>query len=162
RNIGRSLRMIELMAGLTAIRRPGLTVILAIFLTGFTTNSAPAADPAQSGEGRQTSLHSVPAHANFIIIAQWKTTTTKKESWIKKAWRNPKQKPWFFVVGGFVLLTVVVGGYYLVGAAKKKGPKLQVTEDQIGQYHLKNLLATGHTSQVWEVVDTSSRLHFAM
>jgi serine/threonine-protein kinase len=153
--------MFDFMAVQTTIRRRSLAVILAIFLTGIMTNPAPADDPGRRAERRLTGLHSSPAQANLIIFGQWKTTT-KKESWLKKAWRNPKQKPWFFVVGGLVLLTLVIGGYYLVGATKKKGPKLQVTEDQIGQYHLKNLLATGHTSQVWEVVDTSSRLHFAM
>ena len=105
--------MIELMAGHAAIRRRGLAVILAIFLTGFVTNTVLAADPARGSEGRHTSLHSGSGHANLIIFAQWKTPA-KKESWLKKAWKNPKQKPWFFVVGGLVLLTVVVGGYCLV------------------------------------------------
>jgi len=108
--------MIELMAGRATVRGRSLAVILAILLTSIATNPAPAADPAQGAEGRHTSLHSGTSHANLIIFAQWKTTTTKKESWLKKAWRNPKQKPWFFVVGSFVLVTVVVGGYYLVGA----------------------------------------------
>jgi serine/threonine-protein kinase len=50
----------------------------------------------------------------------------------------------------------------VVGGKQNKGQRLQVTENQIGPYRLQNLLATGHTSQVWEVVEVVSNRHFAM
>jgi serine/threonine protein kinase len=36
------------------------------------------------------------------------------------------------------------------------------TENTIGGYHLKNLMMTGQTSQVWEVVEGGSGRHFAL
>src|SRR4051794_22534778 len=35
-------------------------------------------------------------------------------------------------------------------------------EEVIGGYRLQNLMMTGQTSQVWEVVEVSSHRHFAM
>src|SRR6516164_190447 len=110
--------MFDFMAVRAAILRGSFGFILGIFLSRLMTNIAPAGDSGGGGGGRRgerrpTSLHSGPVHANLIIFAQWKTPT-KEKSWLKKAWRNPKQKPWFFVVGGLVLLTLVFGGYYLV------------------------------------------------
>ena len=37
-----------------------------------------------------------------------------------------------------------------------------MAEEIIGGYRLQNLIMTGQTSQVWEVVETSSHRHFAM
>ena len=37
-----------------------------------------------------------------------------------------------------------------------------MAEEIIGGYRLQNLLMTGQTSQVWEVVEVSSHRHFAM
>ncbi|HEV2949105.1 MAG TPA: serine/threonine-protein kinase [Gemmataceae bacterium] len=156
------------MTGFKAGRSGGwrgqLAVLSAVILTGALTHSA-AADPGKSGDKSipRRRVQLVQAPANLIVIAQVQTPApAKKESWLKKAWRNRRQRPWFFVAGGVVLVLLVIGGWYLVGGGKQKGPKLQVTENQIGPYQLKNLLATGHTSQVWEVVESSSHLHFAM
>src|SRR6266852_1098485 len=151
-------------AGLVGGWRGQLAVLLAVILTGVLTHSA-TADPGRGGDKGvpRRRVHLLQAPASLIVIAQLQTTTpAKKESWLKKAWRNRKQRPWFFVAGGVVLVLLVLGGWYLVGGGKQKGQKPQVTETQIGPYQLKNLLATGHTSQVWEVVESSSHLHFAM
>src|SRR5262245_2773130 len=37
-----------------------------------------------------------------------------------------------------------------------------MAEEVIGGYRLMNLMMTGQTSQVWEVVEASSHRHFAM
>jgi len=37
-----------------------------------------------------------------------------------------------------------------------------MAEEIVGGYRLANLLMTGQTSQVWEVVEVSSHRHFAM
>jgi serine/threonine protein kinase len=39
---------------------------------------------------------------------------------------------------------------------------VSVADEMIGGYRLQNLMMTGQTSQVWEVVDISSGRHFAM
>jgi len=148
-----------------AVWRRELAIFLIIILSGVLTNSAPAADPARgAGLLHRAGLYAGPIPVNFIVIAQvgQPKAPAKKEFWLKKAWRSPKQRLWIIVVCGFIVLSVVVGGWYLVEANKKKRPKLQVTENQIGPYRLQNLLATGHTSQVWEVVELSSHLHYAM
>src|SRR5262249_20783296 len=91
-----------------------------------------------------------------IVFAQLKTAP-KKTAWYK----NRRNLPW--LIGGGVLLLggVVTVLYFMMGGSKNK-EKLQVTESQVGGYQLKNLLATGHTSQVWEVVEVVSHRHFAM
>ena len=43
----------------------------------------------------------------------------------------------------------------------RKGPA-KVPDEVIGGYRLQNLMMTGQTSQVWEVVEVSSHRHFAM
>ncbi len=146
----------------TTIWRRELAIFLAIIVWGVGTSSAPAADPARGVEIlERAGLYAGPVPVHFIVIAQI-AQPKAKDSWLRKAWRSPSKRLWIFVVGGVIVLSVVVGGWYLVEANKKKRPKLQVTESQIGPYRLQNLLATGHTSQVWEVVELSSHLHYAM
>jgi serine/threonine-protein kinase len=139
--------------------------VLSVILVIVGAQTAAAAEQAGGSlvMGQSAGFHPILAQVNQIVIGQIKPPgAAKKESWLKKAWRNPKQKPWFFVVGGVLLLGVGLAVYFVAQASKNKGPKLQVTENQIGPYRLQNLLATGHTSQVWEVVELSSHLHYAM
>src|SRR6516162_5959150 len=42
------------------------------------------------------------------------------------------------------------------------GGEAVVAEEIIGGYRLQNLMMTGQTSQVWEVVELASGRHFAM
>lgn len=48
------------------------------------------------------------------------------------------------------------------GKVKKKAGGVKVTENQIDNYRLVNLMATGQTSQVYEVAEVSSGRHFAL
>jgi serine/threonine-protein kinase len=48
------------------------------------------------------------------------------------------------------------------GKVKKKAGGVKVTENQVDNYRLVNLMATGQTSQVYEVAEVSSGRHFAL
>jgi len=73
--------------------------------------------------------------------------------------------PWVPVIIGVV---VVVGVAVAVVAMKKEKPEKKSAavetkaNDVFGNYRLLKLMATGQTSQVYEVVETSSGRHFAM
>jgi serine/threonine-protein kinase len=149
------------------VGRRTLVIVLSVFLLGIGAHSSPASEPAPgiAGTAHIVGFRSVLAQFNSIVTGQLQQGSgfvPKKESWIKKAWRNPRQKPFFFVIPGVVLLAIGGGVWFVVQSNKKKRPKLQVTENQVGPYQMRNLLATGHTSQVWEVVESSSHLHYAM
>jgi serine/threonine protein kinase len=47
-------------------------------------------------------------------------------------------------------------------AAPLKRQEMSVSEETLGGYRLANLMMTGQTSQVWEVVELASHRHFAM
>jgi serine/threonine protein kinase len=66
-------------------------------------------------------------------------------------------------VGGGVLLVIVLVAVAVgqKGKAKKVRPG-SATPDMLGGYRLLNLMMTGQTSQVWEVVEVASGRHFAM
>ncbi|MGE3806382.1 MAG: serine/threonine-protein kinase [Gemmataceae bacterium] len=73
---------------------------------------------------------------------------------------------WLLILG-VGLVFVVVGGLFvlvLLQGKKSKGEATGTisTEDRLGNYRLLNLMMTGQTSQVWEVADMSSGLHFAI
>ncbi len=152
-----------LMATRAIVRPRELAIFLTIIVIGVVTNRTPGADPARVGEGSgpHAGFHRVPTRANLMVIAQV-VQKGAKVSWLKRTWSNPRYKPWFYVVGFLIVASIVGGIWYRVQAKKNQGSKLTVTENQIGPYRLQNLLATGHTSQVWEVVELSSHLHFAM
>jgi serine/threonine-protein kinase len=131
-----------------------------IFLMSVATDRAPAADPPKNaGPGDRpfaSRLHVLPAQIVFAQETGFKKTT-KKTPWYK----DRKKLPWIIGVAIIVLGVVGTVVYFVVGGNRNK-EKLQVTENQVGGYLLKNLLATGHTSQVWEVVEVVSHRHFAM
>jgi serine/threonine protein kinase len=66
-----------------------------------------------------------------------------------------------YVGVGVVLAGVVAVAVYL-NQQKNKAPQVHVASDMVGGYRLQNLMMTGQTSQVWEVVEVSSGRHFAM
>lgn len=68
---------------------------------------------------------------------------------------------WAWVVIGMSIAAVIGVAVFL---AQKKKPVASGGEnpDMVGRYRLLNLLMTGQTSQVWEAVDPSSGLHFAI
>jgi hypothetical protein len=63
-----------------------------------------------------------------------------------------------FLMGGLVAAVVLIKKYRDEhgGGSKKK------TADSLGGYTMKNLMMTGQTSQVWEIVENSSGRHFAL
>ncbi len=77
-----------------------------------------------------------------------------------------RSRPWTLTtkieigVGCAVVFLIVV-----VVIKKRQGEKtvlVTAPSDVIGGYRLQNLMMTGQTSQVWEVVETASGRHFAM
>jgi eukaryotic-like serine/threonine-protein kinase len=80
--------------------------------------------------------------------------------------QRTRRRPWTMTTwieigaGCFAVLLIVI-----VVIKKKQGEKEKVAtaaSDIVGGYRLQNLMMTGQTSQVWEVVETSSNRHFAM
>jgi serine/threonine-protein kinase len=65
------------------------------------------------------------------------------------------------IYGGIGAVVVVV---IVVAYKQNKGQTAppHVSSDVIGGYRLQNLMMTGQTSQVWEVVEQASHRHFAM
>ncbi len=63
-------------------------------------------------------------------------------------------------VGAAALLLIVVVVVKKRGGEYEKPP--QVQSEIVGGYRLQNLMMTGQTSQVWEVVEVTSGRHFAM
>ena len=81
------------------------------------------------------------------------------------AQRPGTQIDWIFifeVIGGIVGAIVIGALIYKVKNSEGAVPMNQAASDVIGGYRLKNLMNTGQTSQVWQVVETASGRHFAM
>ena len=135
-----------------------LTLSFVMAVMSVATDPAPAANPPERATPDRQSFvrgfHVMPAQ---IVFGQLVKTTTKKTAWYK----DKKKMPWLIGVGIVVLGAIGTVLYFVMGGNKNK-EKLQVTESQVGGYRLQNLLATGHTSQVWEVVELVSHRHFAM
>jgi len=66
----------------------------------------------------------------------------------------------YYIVGG-VVLGIIILIVHKSQQAKENATPI-VASDVIGGYRLQNLMMTGQTSQVWEVVETASNRHFAM
>ena len=68
---------------------------------------------------------------------------------------------WYEIGGGCAAVLLIV----VVIIKKRSGGKMVVVtapSDIVGGYRLQNLMMTGQTSQVWEVVEAASGRHFAM
>jgi serine/threonine-protein kinase len=79
--------------------------------------------------------------------------------------------PWGAIIGVGLLFSLlgVIGFLVLRGEGRGSLVKTQkrpggvtVTDDQVDNYRLLTLMATGQTSQVWEVSEISSGRHFAL
>jgi serine/threonine-protein kinase len=84
---------------------------------------------------------------------------------------EPWDIPWAAIIGLAALFSLLGVIVFLVvrgeGAGspvkiKKRPGGVTVTEEQVDNYRLLNLMATGQTSQVWEVAEISSGRHFAL
>jgi serine/threonine protein kinase len=64
------------------------------------------------------------------------------------------------IVGAVLVIIVIVA--VVANQRKAKTGQVHVASDMVGGYRLQNLMMTGQTSQVWEVVEASSGRHFAM
>jgi eukaryotic-like serine/threonine-protein kinase len=139
-------------------RRALVCLLFVIFLIG-TTAEPVCADELIAVEPQTTyRMVATPVHVPAVILAQLAKKEVKKTPWYRSS-----RGRWWLIGGGIVAVLVVIIVVYLMAAEKKrKGPKLLVTENQVGGYRLQSLLATGHTSQVWEVVELVSHRHFAM
>jgi hypothetical protein len=72
----------------------------------------------------------------------------------------------WLLIGGGVLGGALVVGLLIVAIRaqprKYTGKKVKVTENQVGNYRLVNLVVTGLNSQVWEAAEMVSGRHFAL
>jgi len=88
-----------------------------------------------------------PVQSASILLAQ---TAAKKTNWAL----------WVGIGGGVVVIVAVL---IAVVITRKPPPAPQATSpDVIGGYKMQKAMATGHTSQVYEVVEMASGRHFAM
>jgi serine/threonine protein kinase len=82
---------------------------------------------------------------------------------------NPRPHSWTddidpVMVGivAVVLIGVVIGIVLFVKQQQKVSTPKHTASDMIGGYRMRNLMMTGQTSQVWEVVEIASKRHFAV
>jgi eukaryotic-like serine/threonine-protein kinase len=68
----------------------------------------------------------------------------------------------FSLLGLIVFLVMKGEGASSLVKTKKRPGGVTVTDEQVDNYRLLNLMATGQTSQVWEVAEISSGRHFAL
>ena len=77
-----------------------------------------------------------------------------------------RSSSWLLIGGGVVGGGLVIGVLIVVIRAqprrKHTGKKVKVTENQVGNYRLVNLVVTGLNSQVWEAAEMVSGRHFAL
>jgi serine/threonine-protein kinase len=108
----------------------------------------------------------------FLLIAQTGKDKASKDTDTADPSAKPrprKAKTWYqkinwvetgaYVGGGVVVFFVVLVAY--LKSQKSSSPPI-TSSDVIGGYRLQNLMMTGQTSQVWEVVEVASSRHFAM
>jgi serine/threonine-protein kinase len=137
--------------------RRGVIALLAMILMSWLICWASTAALPTAVFGRGQILSSLEIGLKIVALSPAQVAPrTKRSFWSTKNGRT------LLIGGGIVLGVGLIVVIYLIMGGQKKGPGLQVTENQIGPYRLQNLLATGHTSQVWEVVEVVSNRHFAM
>lgn len=117
---------------------PQLLLVVLLFLTALDAPVALAASPDSPSP-----LFAQRGRRPWWNVSTWSMTTKIQVG-----------------LGAFVLI--------LVGAVvyqKNRGEKEKIVtapSDIVGGYRLQNLMMTGQTSQVWEVVEQASNRHFAM
>jgi serine/threonine protein kinase len=105
--------------------------------------------PATALEAAQTSPSSGPRLTQSIVIAQASRKAKKWPVWM-----------WIAIGGGAVLVVAVI---VAVAATRQRPSAPQATApDVIGGYKIQKAMATGQTSQVYEVVELASGRHFAL
>jgi serine/threonine protein kinase len=149
------------MARLTNVCRRPMEMLLSLVLISALTTPLSAANSMRQGKRDRKpaagGLQVVRPQVDFILIAQARTPLKKLPFY-----KNPRYRPWLYGGGAVAVLGIIILVVFFIRGAENRRPKLLVTENQVGGYRLQNLLATGHTSQVWEVVELVSHRHFAM
>jgi serine/threonine protein kinase len=133
--------------------------------------------------GRAVASVCLPAryvpHAVFFLGQAWKLKDKKKSGEAaadasgsdappptskvrrKKTWVD--RVDWVQVgIYGSIGVVVLIGIFAQMAKNRNKSAPATTASDIIGGYRLQNLMMTGQTSQVWEVVEVSSSRHFAM
>jgi eukaryotic-like serine/threonine-protein kinase len=99
------------------------------------------------GQGAASTTGAGPRLTNHVLVAQ---AARKKTNWAL----------WIGIGAGVVVVAAIV---VAVVVTRKPPPTLQSTSpDVIGGYKILKPMATGHTSQVYEVVEMASGRHFAL
>jgi len=126
-----------------------LAVLLLVCAWSLAWNEARAQEqktsPAAGKDKGQTSITETPAQSKF------KRGVRSRVNWTL----------WGSIGGGAVGLFLLI---MLVAASQKKKREAPApaASEMIGGYRLQKMMMQGQTSQVWEVVETSSNRHFAM
>jgi serine/threonine protein kinase len=91
-----------------------------------------------------------------------KKKTLKKATWWTRTIQTAKRNWYYLIPVGLALFAV--GTLVVVHYRQNRRGRSRSTavSDVIGGYRLQNLMMTGQTSQVWEIVETASGRHFAM
>jgi serine/threonine-protein kinase len=99
-----------------------------------------------------------------VLFAQYLDPTTGQP--VAGAARRDETN--WLLIGGIIFSVVLIVGIGLVlFSGQKKGETrraggVKVTDTQVDEYRLLNLMMTGQTSQVWEVSELASGRHFAL
>src|SRR5438105_3885582 len=141
--------MVKNLLNLTVVPTQCLQRALVLFLLLIVVAAAgwlPAAALAQATPPRPSSG---PTLTQSVVIAQASRKAKKWPLWI-----------WIAIGGGAVLVVAIIIG---VAVTRQRPSAPQATApDVIGGYKIQKAMATGQTSQVYEVVELSSGRHFAL
>jgi serine/threonine protein kinase len=97
--------------------------------------------------------------------ASTRPRTTKKtapRSALTRVWTTLKANWYFAVPAGIGVFALGTLAFVYRRQNRQRGGRSTAASDVIGGYRLQNLMMTGQTSQVWEVVEGASGRHFAM
>ena len=121
--------------------------ILPLFLFGVLGVAGWLPAPAL-GQSAAAALRSGPSLSSNVLMAQ--ASRKGKTNWLL----------WIGIGGGAVLVVAIV--IAVVMSQQKPSASPASAPDVIGGYKIQKAMATGHTSQVYEVVEQASGRHFAM
>jgi serine/threonine-protein kinase len=128
-----------------------------------------ASEPVRKGVRPPESKGSGPfSHRLSGVLAQWNPNMGQQNYDFDFGHKKEPTGPNWLLIGGIGFGVVLLLGLALVlFSGEKKGQKrrvggVKVSETQIDDYRLMNLMMTGQTSQVWEVAELASGRHFAL